>query len=306
MASVWKIAPGESAEDWEESQQYGCVGLGWMELADYGIFRSREEVLAALIAAYPHNPNGNRGGAATSIWHYVHEVQAGNEVQAGDIVVANQGLSRVVGIGVITSEYLSPHSPRNPIPIPQTDYDMWRRHARRVDWRIVEPIDLPRHFFARSTVTRLRLGQVREVRQTYLRVHPQLTQVIARLFAAVPDIEEAETGLPEEVPESPTYSEGSVQRILVNRYERDPQARRACIDYYGHTCFICDLDFGQVYGEVVEGLIHVHHLRPLSEIGGEYIIDPIWDLRPVCPNCHAVLHSRTPPYSIEDVQGFLE
>ena len=59
------------------------------------------------------------------------------------------------------------------------------------------------------------------------------------------------------------------------------------------------------YGEVAEGLIHVHHLRSLSEVGEEYIVDPIADLRPVCPNCHAVLHTRTPPFSIEEVVTFL-
>jgi predicted HNH restriction endonuclease len=30
------------------------------------------------------------------------------------------------------------------------------------------------------------------------------------------------------------------------------------------------------------------------------------DLRPVCPNCHATLHHREPPYSLEEVRQFLE
>jgi predicted HNH restriction endonuclease len=38
----------------------------------------------------------------------------------------------------------------------------------------------------------------------------------------------------------------------------------------------------------------------------EYVVDPVADLRPVCPNCHAVLHSRRPAYSIEEVRGLLE
>jgi 5-methylcytosine-specific restriction protein A len=62
--------------------------------------------------------------------------------------------------------------------------------------------------------------------------------------------------------------------------------------------------FEQCYGEVAKGFIHVHHLRPLSEIGEEYEVDPIADLRPVCPNCHAVLHLRVPAYSIEEVMNF--
>jgi len=36
----------------------------------------------------------------------------------------------------------------------------------------------------------------------------------------------------------------------------------------------------------------VHHLVPISKIGKKYRVDPIKDLRPVCPNCHAVIHLK--------------
>jgi 5-methylcytosine-specific restriction endonuclease McrA len=112
--------------------------------------------------------------------------------------------------------------------------------------------------------------------------------------------------LPEEVPSRSTYSEGSVQPILVNRYERDPRAREECIRHYGATCFLCGFDFLAEYGEVMAGFIHVHHLKPLSAVGADYQVDPVQDLRPVCPNCHAVLHRREPPYSLEEVRQFLQ
>jgi predicted HNH restriction endonuclease len=44
----------------------------------------------------------------------------------------------------------------------------------------------------------------------------------------------------------------------------------------------------------------------LSRIGPDYVVNPIEDLRPVCPNCHAIIHRCTPPYSIEDVRRFLD
>jgi 5-methylcytosine-specific restriction protein A len=91
-----------------------------------------------------------------------------------------------------------------------------------------------------------------------------------------------------------------------NACERNLEARRRCIEHYGARCVVCGLDFGKVYGEVAEGLIHVHHLKPISEVGESYVIDPVEDLRPVCPNCHAVIHlRREPPYLIEDVISFL-
>jgi hypothetical protein len=110
---------------------------------------------------------------------------------------------------------------------------------------------------------------------------------------------------PDEIEEINSIREGAEYRITVNAYERDPKARRQCIEYYGTSCFICGFSFGAVYGEVAEGFVHVHHLQPLSEIGSEYIVNPVKDLRPVCPNCHAVLHLHKPAFSIQEVMEFL-
>jgi len=35
------------------------------------------------------------------------------------------------------------------------------------------------------------------------------------------------------------------------------------------------------------------------------IVDPVKDLRPVCPNCHAVIHLRGGCLSIEEVQELI-
>lgn len=111
--------------------------------------------------------------------------------------------------------------------------------------------------------------------------------------------------LPDEIVPAGTYEEGSVKQIFVNRYERDAGARAACLLHYGTRCSVCDLDFPMRYGQAADGLIHIHHLVPLAEIGASYSVDPVKDLRPVCPNCHAVIHRREPPYSIEEVQDFI-
>lgn len=109
---------------------------------------------------------------------------------------------------------------------------------------------------------------------------------------------------PSELAQGERYPEGAVQQSLVNRFERDPRARRLCIERYGPTCVVCNFDFGVTYGELADGFIHVHHLRPLSGIGREYFVDPVEDLRPVCPNCHAVLHLGG-LRSIDEVRGLL-
>jgi len=99
-----------------------------------------------------------------------------------------------------------------------------------------------------------------------------------------------------------TVVEGAVSTRLVKMYERDRGARLRCVNYWGWRCFVCSFDFERIYGGLGKDFIHVHHLKPLSEIGGEYHLDPEQDLRPVCPNCHAMLHRSVPALTIEELQ----
>lgn len=110
---------------------------------------------------------------------------------------------------------------------------------------------------------------------------------------------------PEEISASSPYQEGAVKQIFVNRYERDSGARSACIRHYGNACQVCGADLESRYGKEACGLIHVHHLIPLATLGVGYEVDPIADLCPVCPNCHAVIHRREPPYSINEVKDLI-
>lgn len=114
-----------------------------------------------------------------------------------------------------------------------------------------------------------------------------------------------ETALPGEEAGAPRYREGAMKQVTVNAYERNPKARSECIRHYGPGCSACGFDFGETYGDVAETFIHVHHVRPLSEISDEYEVDPVADLRPVCPNCHAVIHLRAPAFTVEEVQQLL-
>lgn len=97
------------------------------------------------------------------------------------------------------------------------------------------------------------------------------------------------------------YKEGKSISIIVNKYERDPAARKKCIEHFGIKCQICNFDFFKIYGDLGKDFIHVHHKKPISEIGEEYEVNPINDLIPVCPNCHAMLHRRKPAYTVEEI-----
>ena len=70
-------------------------------------------------------------------------------------------------------------------------------------------------------------------------------------------------------------------------------------------CHICGFDFEKTYGAVGKRFIHVHHITPVSELGPDYRINPEKDLIPVCPNCHAMLHRRKPPYLPEELRSVI-
>jgi hypothetical protein len=106
----------------------------------------------------------------------------------------------------------------------------------------------------------------------------------------------------EEIQNPEIYIEGATKEIYINIYERDIKARNKCIEHYGCSCVVCNFNFSDKYGEVGNNFIHVHHLIQLSDIGKEYKVDPIKDLRPVCPNCHAMIHRTKNPLSIENLK----
>jgi 5-methylcytosine-specific restriction protein A len=99
--------------------------------------------------------------------------------------------------------------------------------------------------------------------------------------------------------------EGKKQTIIVNTYERNPIARAKCIEHYGYNCSVCGFNFEKVYGKYGKDFIHVHHIIPISTINDTYKIDPIKDLRPVCPNCHAMLHRKKDVKSIEKLKEII-
>ncbi len=88
------------------------------------------------------------------------------------------------------------------------------------------------------------------------------------------------------------------KKVYVNRYERDIEERRKCIEHYGNKfeCIVCGMNFEEVYGEIGRGFIHVHHINPLAECGRDISANLI----PVCPNCHAMLHR----YLKEDTRDY--
>jgi 5-methylcytosine-specific restriction enzyme A len=102
-----------------------------------------------------------------------------------------------------------------------------------------------------------------------------------------------------------TFSEGGSAKRKITIFERSRAAREACLKEFGARCCVCQFDFGERYGSEFRGKMHVHHITCISSRKNEYEIDPKQELRPVCPNCHYVLHLKDPPYTVEEVHDFI-
>jgi 5-methylcytosine-specific restriction enzyme A len=102
------------------------------------------------------------------------------------------------------------------------------------------------------------------------------------------------------------YREGKIKEVISKIRERDYSARIKCLEFYkSYKCQICEFDFEKTYGEIGKEFIHVHHINQHSSFQGEHLINPINDLIPVCPNCHAMIHRSNEPLSIDNLKSLI-
>lgn len=99
--------------------------------------------------------------------------------------------------------------------------------------------------------------------------------------------------------------EGFQKQILVNKFERSIKLRNNCIEKFGCDCIACKFNFEKNYGQRGFEFIEVHHLVPLSIIKKEYIATAD-DLRPVCSNCHSMIHRFKPFLTINEITDIVE
>lgn len=121
-----------------------------------------------------------------------------------------------------------------------------------------------------------------------------LSEIRNPAFAGIPESDK-------EIDSIETFYEGTNKEAVRKFYERNPGAREKCLAHWGFDCCICGFNF-EAYGNLGKGYIHVHHIVPISVYDEEHPIDPVKDLCPVCPNCHAMLHRKSPPYTIDEIK----
>lgn len=112
--NYWIYSPGENASKWEEFYKDGIMGIGWDDLPDLKRFKSIEKLKEKMKELYKSEKKPTYNNSC--IWQFA------NEVKVGDIIFARNGLSKIVGRGVVTSDYIYDDK--------REDY----KHIRKVNW----------------------------------------------------------------------------------------------------------------------------------------------------------------------------
>jgi energy-coupling factor transporter ATP-binding protein EcfA2 len=133
MPQIWRVAPGEGGEWWNECRENGCIVIGWSKAAEKAPkndFRqlSEDDLEKLFEEVYK---GGEGAGGHQQVWRFVHEIQP------GDIIVAKRGTKEILGIGIVTSDCIPPGHPDHPLG---NKHEF--RHARKVDWRITESVQV--------------------------------------------------------------------------------------------------------------------------------------------------------------------
>lgn len=102
--------------------------------------------------------------------------------------------------------------------------------------------------------------------------------------------------------EDQAREEGAVKFSLSRKFERSRINRAISLRHHGFRCKGCGLLLEEIYGPLGTNVIHVHHVVPVSKMGGSYVLDPKKDLIPLCPNCHNIVHRTDPPVPIDSLR----
>jgi 5-methylcytosine-specific restriction protein B len=114
---VVKIAPGEQAAYWQDCLAGHYICVGWDEVGDLSQYADKAHFREAFRERFPYNGNEAQvSRKANELWTLM-------ELEPGDKVVANRGISEVLAVGTVGSEGYTWRPDR-------AEY----RHTLAVDW----------------------------------------------------------------------------------------------------------------------------------------------------------------------------
>lgn len=141
---VVKIAPGEKAKFWDECFAGGYICVGWDDVGDLMQFESKDAFRARFGELHPYN------GHKPSVTRKSNELWTLRELEPGDLVVANQGTSKVLAVGEVVEPGYAYREDRSEMKhTVAIDWDT--RFARSIppqkDWALVTVKKVPEALF---------------------------------------------------------------------------------------------------------------------------------------------------------------
>lgn len=176
----------------------------------------------------------------------------------------------------------------------------WNGSAKKsnyVDFKFNKFLDYNEEILSRNTLLK-KFPQVNwDTQSSGISIAPDVLPALEKIWSAVggnhrPKQTDADMDLSVST-DGGGFAEGTPRSVTLTKYERNSAARQRCIEHWGVRCCVCDVSFEEKFGIIGRNYIHVHHVVPISSIKGKYHLDPVKDLRPVCPNCHAMIHKQT-------------
>jgi hypothetical protein len=248
LTNVWKVAPGRNACVWDKCRELGCITINWLNESNLNDFDTKADITRAL----SKRPDGH--GGAPSILAFV------KKIQPGQIIVANQGLSRVKGIGRVTSEYLRPGHPENPRKRMRE-----HRHARRIEWLVSKPLDLHRKLFRQATVESLDSERCDIIKRAYLKQYPEYKGILDGLFrlSDASQCDEAEDIA--EIDTDPSIT-ATDKKALINARLGQGKFRQSVLKRWRRRC--------AVTSSLTEKVIRASHIKPWRECTNDERLDP--------------------------------
>ncbi len=287
MTNHWVISPFDyrAPDIWQRVWQFnlkeGFISVGWRALKNVSSL-SESQIYQRHRKTWPDEKERGANADSKVLYKFWHDIAIGHTV------IARRGRKSIAAIGSVLSEpYYQPAKAKS-IFAPESEY------AGVIDIAYPNHIDIAWHDEPRD---------LRFVNQVFSM--QALHSISSAKLRELLDTGSTSNGsmYPDDIVDD--YVEGGRKSVIVNAYERSPAARATCLKLRGYRCSACEMFFVDVYGEIGINFIHVHHTNPVAARKKKYRIIPTKDLVPVCPNCHAMLHSAKPPLSVAKLRQIL-
>lgn len=292
--AVWVVRAGKNGEQEQFAFENDVAVVDWPKLGDLKGIQTREELENYYRMKHPEQSPRTVGSRVGQLWLLINEISIGDVIVLPSLIGSSaKRKDSTVALGLVTEPYSH-----------RVDFIPEAKHTIPVFWL---KKDIDRSLFGEDNNKSLgRPPTVYQVKDNSFL--DNVNNIVRSLEKTQLHYDLDSCIFPDEIAVDTREGlfEGEIKKVLVNVYERDPKARLECIEHYGARCSACEMDFEQMYGTVGKGFIHVHHLKPFSSIRVGYIVDPVNDLRPVCPNCHGIIHRKqNSVYTLEEVRAFI-